>query len=209
MSGLAGEVRGGARSVWATLTVRVAPELTCTCLLHERKRELLVIVKVIQDVVIRISKGSVGRGLESGHEDRLQDIINGEVVEVAQRLASFVDFSKVDVDGVLGVAVPFHHAGHFASEEDRLHALVLEGEDSKKSFLDLLRTQLLGDGVGVEDCDGVGELGPKSSKASIHRVFEQVTFMLVQGHPTPIMCSHFPHGNEHVITCVVRLLFAS
>ena len=101
MSGLAGEVRGGARSVWATLTVRVAPELTCTCLLHERKRELLVIVKVIQDVVIRISKGSVGRGLESGHEDRLQDIINGEVVEVAQSLASFIDFSKVDVDSVL------------------------------------------------------------------------------------------------------------
>jgi hypothetical protein len=25
----------------------------------------------------------------------------------------------------------------------------------------------------------------------------------------PIMCSHFPHGNEHVITCVARLFFAS
>ena len=64
-----------------------------------------------------------------------------------------------------------------------MHALVLEGENIKKSFSDLLRTQLLGDGVGVEDGDGVGELGPKSSKASIHRVFEQVAFMLVQGHP--------------------------
>jgi hypothetical protein len=30
------------------------PELTCTCVLHERKRELLVVVKVVQDVVIRI-----------------------------------------------------------------------------------------------------------------------------------------------------------
>jgi hypothetical protein len=95
-----------ALSVWATLavravTVRVAQELTCTCLLHESKHELLVVVKVIQDVVILISKGSVGRGLESGHEDRLQDIINGEVVGVAQSLASFIDFSKVDVDSVL------------------------------------------------------------------------------------------------------------
>ena len=25
----------------------------------------------------------------------------------------------------------------------------------------------------------------------------------------PIICSHFPHGNEHVITCVARLFFAS
>jgi len=25
----------------------------------------------------------------------------------------------------------------------------------------------------------------------------------------PIICSHFPHGNEHVITCVARLLSAS
>jgi hypothetical protein len=84
-----------ALSVWATLTVRDAPELTCTCLLHERKRELLVVVKVVQDVVIRISKGSVGRGLGSGHEDRLQDIVKGEVIEVAQSQASFIDFSKV------------------------------------------------------------------------------------------------------------------
>jgi hypothetical protein len=76
-------------SVWAVfavraLTVRVTPELTCTCLLHDRKHELLVVVKVVQDVVIPISKVSIGRGLESGHEDRLQDIINGEGVEVAR-----------------------------------------------------------------------------------------------------------------------------
>jgi hypothetical protein len=54
MSGLASEVRGrcvvAALSVWATLTVRDAPELTCTCMLHERKRELLVVVKVIQSL---------------------------------------------------------------------------------------------------------------------------------------------------------------
>ena len=75
--------------------------MTCTCLLHERKRELFVVVKVDQDVVIRIAKGSVGRGLESGNEDRLQDIVKVEVVEVDQSLASFIDFSKVDIDIVL------------------------------------------------------------------------------------------------------------
>jgi hypothetical protein len=25
----------------------------------------------------------------------------------------------------------------------------------------------------------------------------------------PIMCNHFPHGNEHVMTCLARLFFAS
>jgi hypothetical protein len=44
-----------ARSAWAMLTVRDAPELTCTCLLHERKRELLLVVKVVQEVVIVVS----------------------------------------------------------------------------------------------------------------------------------------------------------
>ncbi len=64
-----------------------------------------------------------------------------------------------------------------------MHAFMLEEESSKKSFPDLLRAQLLGSGVGVEDSDGIGKLGPKSSKSQIHRVFEQVAFMLVQGHP--------------------------
>ena len=28
-------------------------------------------------------------------------------------------------------------------------------------------------------------------------------------YSTPIICNHFPHGNEHVITCLARLFFAS
>jgi plasmid stabilization system protein ParE len=63
-----------------------------------------------------------------------------------------------------------------------LHVIVLEGESIKKRFPDLLRAQLLSCGVRVEDSDGVRELRPKRSKTLIHRVFEQVTFMLVQGH---------------------------
>ena len=37
--------------------------------------------------------------------------------------------------------------------------------------------------------------------------------LLKSSHPglarAPIMCSHFPHGNEHVITCLARLVLAS
>jgi hypothetical protein len=175
---------------WAALdaiTFRAAAELACTCCLHERKRELLVIVMVVKNLVIGISKGAVGRGLESGHEDRFQNVINGEVVEVAQSVASFIHFSKVDVDIALGIAVPSHHAGHFASEEGGLHSLVLKREIIKKGFPDVLRAQLLGGCVGVEDGDGVGELRPKMSKAPIHCVFAKVTFMCVQSHPSGLL----------------------
>ena len=37
--------------------------------------------------------------------------------------------------------------------------------------------------------------------------------LLQSSHPglarAPMMCSHFQHGNEHVITCLARLFFAS
>jgi hypothetical protein len=60
---------------------------------------------------------------------------------------------------------------------------VLKRESIKKGFPDVLRSQLLGGFVGVEDGDGVGELRPKMSKTPIHCVFEKVTFMCVQSHP--------------------------
>ena len=74
-----------ARSVRATLLA--APKLASTDLLHVRKRELLVIARVVQDLAIRIAKGEVGRGLEGGHKDGLQDIVDSEGVQVAQNLA--------------------------------------------------------------------------------------------------------------------------
>jgi hypothetical protein len=67
---------------------------------------------------------------------------------------------------------PISSWGDLASEEDRLHAFVLEGESSKKSFPDFEHALLLSDGVGVEDGDGIGELGPKIGKATVHRVLE-------------------------------------
>jgi hypothetical protein len=44
-----------------------------------------------------------------------------------------------------------------------------------------------------------------------YRVFPPFSF--ARSHPglfrTPILCSHFPHGNEHVMTCLARLFLAS
>jgi hypothetical protein len=45
-------------------------------------------------------------------------------------------------------------------------------------------------------------------------VFRSMFLALLQSsHPglarAPIMCSHFPRGNEHVITCLARLFLAS
>jgi hypothetical protein len=45
-------------------------------------------------------------------------------------------------------------------------------------------------------------------------VFRSMFLSLLQSsHPglarAPIMCSHFPHSNEHVITCLARLFLAS
>jgi hypothetical protein len=110
-----------ARSVRATLLA--APKLASTDLLHVRKRELLVIVKVVQDLAIRIAKGEVGRGLEGGHKDGLEDIVDSEGVQAAQSLAGLIHFSKMGVNGALGlkslgVAVPFYHASDLTSEED-------------------------------------------------------------------------------------------
>ena len=119
-------------------------------------------------------------------------------------MASFIDFSKVDVDIALGIAVPSHHGGHFASEEDGLHALVLKRESIKKGSPDVLRAQLLDNCVGVEDGDGVGELRPKMSKAQIHCVFEKITFMCVQSHPRCLLVvvdGEVISGDECTVEC--------
>jgi hypothetical protein len=102
-----------ALSVWATLAVWDAPALTCTCLLHERKRELLVIVKIVQDVVIRISKGSVGRGLESGHEDRLQDIVKATQIPFGMDLEHKGNTMKLGGNYTVCEAGKYHWIYHF------------------------------------------------------------------------------------------------
>ena len=76
------------------MTLLGTPKLGSTDLLHVLKRELLVIVKVVQDLDIHIMKGEVGRGLEGAHEDRLQDIVNSEGVQVAQSLQVSFIFPK-------------------------------------------------------------------------------------------------------------------
>jgi hypothetical protein len=49
-------------------------------------------------------------------------------------------------------------------KKDSLHALVLEGERSEKSFPYLLSAQKLGRAVLVKNGVGVGELGPHETK---------------------------------------------
>ncbi len=98
-------------------------------------------------------------------------------------MASFIDFSKVELDITLGIVVPSHHAGHFTSEEDSLHVFVLKRESSKKGFPYDFRAQWLEGCGAIKDSDGIGELRPKMSKTQMHGVFEKVTFMCVQRHP--------------------------
>ena len=87
------------------------------------------------------------------------------------------------VDGALGVAIPAHHAGDFAGEQNSLHALVVKRESSEKGFPYLLGTQLLGRAMGVENFHSVGERGPEILKTSIKDVFKRVAVVLIQCHP--------------------------
>jgi hypothetical protein len=49
--------------------------------------------------------------------------------------------------------------------------------------------------------------GPRTTLAGDANVDIMKTIIIVNS--VPIICSHFPHGKEHVITCVTRLRFAS
>jgi hypothetical protein len=84
------------------------------------------------------------------------------------------------VDSALGVSIPSHHAGHFAGEQNSLHALVVKQESSEKGFPYLLGTQLLGRAVGVENFHIVCERGPEILKTAIEDVFKHVTVVLIQ-----------------------------
>ncbi len=80
-------------------------------------------------------------------------------------------------------AIPAHHAGDFAGEQNILHALVVKRESSEKGFPYLLGTQLLGRAVGVQNFHSVGERGPEILKAAIKDVFKRVAVVLIQCHP--------------------------
>jgi hypothetical protein len=57
--------------------VRVASKLAGASVLDESERQVFVVVKVIQDLVVRVTARAISRGLEGSHEDGLQNVFNG------------------------------------------------------------------------------------------------------------------------------------
>ena len=163
--------------------VRVASKLAGTSVLDECERQVFVVVKVIQDLVVRVTERAISRSLQGCHEDGLQNVFDGQVTNVAHGAVEFGDRGEMTVDSALGVSVPAHHAGDFAGKQNSLHALVVKRESSEKGFPYLLGTQLLGRAVGVENFHSVGERGPEVLKAAIEDVFKRVTVVLIQCHP--------------------------
>jgi hypothetical protein len=56
--------------------VRVSSKLAGTIVLDESERQVFVIVKVIQDLVVRVTERSISRSLEGSHEDGLQNVFD-------------------------------------------------------------------------------------------------------------------------------------
>jgi hypothetical protein len=75
-------------------------------------------------LVIRVAKGPVVGGFESGQDDSPEHIVDGKFVHVGESFAGVTDFQEVVVDNVFGVAVPGHVAANFTGKKHGLHALV-------------------------------------------------------------------------------------
>jgi hypothetical protein len=57
--------------------VGVASKLAGTSVLDECERQVFVVVKVIQDLVVRVTERAISRSLEGSHEDGLQNVFDG------------------------------------------------------------------------------------------------------------------------------------
>jgi hypothetical protein len=89
-------------------------KLASTDGLDVRKGEVLFVVQVVEDLVVRSAKGAVG-GFEGSQNDGPKYVVNGERAHVIESSAGIADFTKVVVDVVLGVAVPGHKASDLIS----------------------------------------------------------------------------------------------
>jgi hypothetical protein len=179
--------RRSARGVGAVRWIRVsllgAPKLAGTDGLDVRKSEVLVVVQVVEDLVVRCAKGAVVGGFEGSQNDGPKYVVDGERAHVTKSSADIADFTEVGVDSVLGVAIPVHEASDLTGKKDSLHALVLERESSEKSFPYLLIAQKLGRAVLVKNGVGVGELGPQRHKSAEYGVFKKIAFVFVHCYP--------------------------
>jgi hypothetical protein len=102
--------------------------------LDVRKGEVLVVVQVVEDLVVRGAKGAIVGGFEGCQNDGPKYDVDGERAHVIKSFADIADFAEVGVNSVLGVAIPGHETSDLTGKEDSLHALVLEGESGEKSF---------------------------------------------------------------------------
>jgi hypothetical protein len=57
--------------------VGVSSKLAGTIVLDECERQVFVVVKVIQDLVVRVTERAISRSLEGSHEDGLQNVFDG------------------------------------------------------------------------------------------------------------------------------------
>jgi hypothetical protein len=175
--------RGVSEVRWIRVSLLGKPKLASTGGLDVRKSEVLVIVQVGEDLVVRCAKGAVAGGFEGSKNDGPKDVVNGERAHVLKSSADIADFAEVGVNGVLGVAIPGHEASYLTGKEDSLHALVLQGENGQKSFPYPLTTQKLGRAVLVKNGIGVGKLGPLRHETAVYGVFKKIAFMFVHSHP--------------------------
>ena len=106
------------------------PKLAGTDGLDVRKGEVLVVVQVVEDLVVRCAKGTVVGGFEGSQNDGPKYIVDSERAHAIKSSADIADFTEVGVDSVLGIAIPGHKASDLTGKKDSLHALVLERESS-------------------------------------------------------------------------------
>ena len=106
-----------------------------------RKGEVLVVVQVVEDLVVRGAKDAVVGEFEGSQNDGPKYVVDGERAHVVETSADIADFTEVGVDSVLGVAIPGYKESDLTGKKDSLHALVLERGSSEKSFPHLLTAQ--------------------------------------------------------------------
>jgi hypothetical protein len=159
--------RGVGTVRWIRVSLLGTPKLAITDGLDVRKSEVLVIVQVVNDLVVRCAKGVVVGGFEGSQDDWLKDVVNGERAHVLKNSADIADFAEVGVNRVLGVDIPGHGSSDLTGKEDSLHTLVLEGESCQKSFPYLPSSQELGRAMLVKNGVGDGKLGPQRHKTVV------------------------------------------
>jgi hypothetical protein len=75
--------RRGARGVgevrWVRSSLLATPKSASTYGLDVRKSEVLVVVQVVEDLVVRGVKGAVDRGFEGSQNDGLKNVVDGPV----------------------------------------------------------------------------------------------------------------------------------